>query len=142
MPFYMMVSAISCFNVSMQGFIRQTPAFIVYQYGFTKYLGSINQAKIAEALIAHYVPLAIGGVLLGFVIEKKGAKMYFAALGGVLLVLGHILNLILPKCGAVDNQDWENAACWTAYLPILTSAVGQVVFPVILMSSVTYFAIH
>ena len=93
-------------------------------------------------MIANFIPFAISGILLGMTVENKGAKMYFAVLGAILLILGHVLNLVLPICGAVDNKDWEEAACWTAYLPIVLSAVGQAVYPVILLSSLTYFAVH
>jgi hypothetical protein len=78
---------------------------------------------------AQYLIAAAVNPILGAVIDRNGHIFRYILLGGFIMLIGHVMNLLLPDC---------DDACWLGSIPYVFYGLAYSVQVVIIYGSVPY----
>ena len=82
--------------------------------------------NISYLVSAFLMPLA------GGIIDRKGYLIYVIYISGTLNIIGHIINLLLPNCGAQDG------ACVQALIPYILYGVNYTMNVIVAYGAIPY----
>jgi MFS family permease len=68
--------------------------------------------------------------VLGTLVDKNGRIFRVLLLGGIVMILGHLINILLPDC---------KEACWIAAVPFFFYGIQYSIRIVVIYGSVPYF---
>jgi MFS family permease len=83
----------------------------------------INTSYLVSAFL---MPLA------GSLIDKKGYLIYVIYISGILNLIGHILNLLLPDCGPDDGN------CFQAIIPYILFGLNYTLNVIVAYGAIPY----
>lgn len=90
--------------------------------------------------LANFVPVLVSGLIVGVLVEKTGKRMYFALIGTLLVILGHVLYIVTPGCKTEQCKGlFECPGMWW---PPLVASLGYGIYAPVLLSSLSYMAIN
>ena len=75
-----------------------------------------------------YVIAAVFSPILGWFVDKYGKRMTVTLIGSLLMISGHVYNLVMPDCDR----------CWASIGPLILLGLSYTTYAVVLWGALPY----